>query len=180
MGRPKPLLPLLGKPVIAHCLEGILSAGVTDVVVVVRSDGHAIEEALGPYPVKVVKNPMPESEMSDSVRCGLVSLDGSSTGVMICLADQPLIMHATYRALIARHLDDPGRIWIPRYMGKKGHPPVVTQRTLGTLSDGLTLREAMSKELVSAGYLDLDDCGVTLDMDTEDDYRRICALAGDV
>jgi len=45
--RPKPLLPVGGKPLLFHTVESLVKAGVRDIVVVVNYKGSSVKEALG-------------------------------------------------------------------------------------------------------------------------------------
>jgi N-acetyl-alpha-D-muramate 1-phosphate uridylyltransferase len=45
--QPKPLLPIAGKPLIAHTLIALANAGINDVVINVSYLGHLIQKALG-------------------------------------------------------------------------------------------------------------------------------------
>lgn len=74
MGSCKQLLPLDGKPVIAHCLETLLAAGIEELIVVVGPHGDEVARAARGYPVQIVLNADPEAEMASSVRTGRQAL----------------------------------------------------------------------------------------------------------
>lgn len=105
MGRPKQLLPLNGKSAIRHCLDGIIAAGVRDVVVVLGMNGGEAAAAFAGLMVKVAFNGNAESEMAESVRIGLRETDPAASGVLVCLADHPLVSAETIGTLIALHAD---------------------------------------------------------------------------
>jgi glucose-1-phosphate thymidylyltransferase len=47
---PKQLIPILGKPILAHCLDYMASAGIKDIAIIVGPDkGPTIEEEIKPY-----------------------------------------------------------------------------------------------------------------------------------
>ena len=175
MGRPKQLLPLGKKPVIAHCLESIVESGVPDIVVVLGPSGDRILEAIRRFPITVVYNKEPASEMAESVRTGLRVVDEKSSGVLICLSDHPLVSEITIRNLIAGHREDPEEVIIPVYRGRRGHPTLFPKQMIEGMHPGLTLRDIVRKGSPGVKYIEVPDRGVVTDLDTEEDYRRIHA-----
>lgn len=173
MGRPKQLLPLNGKFAIRHCLDGIIAAGVQDVVVVLGMNGGEAAATLAGLTVKVVFNENAESEMAESVRIGLRETDPSASGVLVCLADHPLVSAETLRRLMAIHANDPHTIVVPRFRGRRGHPTLFPAAIAREVFSGLTLRDVLAKHAGRIGLVDIEDEGVTLDMDTEEDYERM-------
>ncbi len=104
MGRIKQLLPLPDGPVINYCLRNIIASGIEDIIVVLGKKSAELLEVLRCLPVQVAFNTAPVSEMADSVRTGLGHIQASSTGVLICLSDQPLVSMETFKALKQMHL----------------------------------------------------------------------------
>ena len=125
MGPLKQLLPINDKPAVRLCLDAVISSGISDIVAVVRPGAADVINALDPPGnrgrsfvspaghrtiifgrVKIVCNETPECDMADSVRTGLLSINGNATGVVVCLADHPLrypvIRRNTMRALLRR------------------------------------------------------------------------------
>jgi molybdenum cofactor cytidylyltransferase len=60
--------------------------------------------------------------MADSARIGLRALDETTSGVIVCLVDHPLVTCGTYQAIINAHARSPEKIIIPAFQGKRGHP----------------------------------------------------------
>jgi molybdenum cofactor cytidylyltransferase len=178
MGRLKQLLPLNDRPVIRHCLDSILSVGVSDVVTVVRPGSDDILKAVSGFTKKVAFNERPESGMAGSVKAGIKMIDPASTGVLICLSDQPLVRTDTYRALSEAHFETPCHIIVPVYRGKKGHPTLLPVDMVKEIYSGLTLREIVRKDDERVRYLPVTDEGVVLDMDTQEDYSLILMKMG--
>lgn len=179
MGRPKQLLPLNGKPAIRHCLDCIASSGVTDIVVVLGANGDEAASAIAGLPVRTVFNSDPRSEMAESARLGLANVDGASSGVLVCLADHPLVSPDTVRKLVRAHSKEPDVIIIPLYNGRKGHPALFPPSLIREVFSGLNLRDVIARHAGRVRHLDVQDEGVILDMDTPEDYERIRRLAAD-
>ena len=173
MGRTKQLLPLHNGPVIAYCLRNIIASGIKDIVVVIDRNSPELSEVLGRFPVKAAFNALSHTEMSDSVRTGLSHIQPSSSGVLVCLSDQPLVAELTFRNLMLLHRECPDKILIPMFKGKKGHPTLFPFGTLREIIPDLTLRQIISQDPDRIRYQDLPDEGVILDMDTPGDYKTI-------
>lgn len=177
MGRCKQLLPLDGTPAIVRCLEAIRTAGIGEVVVVLRENGRGIEPAIAHLPVTIARNGVPGSDMASSVRAGLLLVPPDSRGVLVCLADHPLVTAATFARLVREHARDPESILIPTHDGRKGHPTLFPRQLLAAIETLPTLRDVLATHAERITTLPVADAGVCLDMDTPDDYRRLVTLS---
>jgi CTP:molybdopterin cytidylyltransferase MocA len=173
MGRIKQLLPLSDGPVIHYCLRNIIASGIKDIVVVLGENSPELLDALNGFPVQVAFNPAPQSEMADSVRTGLGHIQASSTGVLVCLSDQPLVSVETFKNLKELHREHPDKIIIPVCNGKKGHPTLIPASILQEIVPDLTLRQIIDRNPRRVKYQYLSDEGTILDMDTMEDYRTV-------
>jgi molybdenum cofactor cytidylyltransferase len=173
MGRPKQLLPLGDKPAVRYCCESIFAAGVNDIAVVVGPDSEKITKALHGLSITIAVNENRESEMADSIRIGLRALPERYTAVLICLADQPLTSIETLKTIIYRYGEDPRKIIVPMYNGKKGHPTLFPRSAAEEIYSSITLRDIIKRDPGRVRRIDVADEGVVLDMDTPDDYHKI-------
>jgi CTP:molybdopterin cytidylyltransferase MocA len=173
MGRSKPLLPLGDKPVVRHCLETLLHGGVDEVILVVGLCGEAVVEAVVDLPVTVVRNPDPESEMADSVRCGLKAVSDSSDAVMVALVDHPLVKPATLRAILDHYARTSADIVLPTYRGRCGHPTLFARNVLEEIRLLSTLHEIVRRVPERVKTVPVQDSGVLIDMDTLKDYQKV-------
>jgi len=179
MGKLKQLLPLAEKSAIRHCLDSIITAGIEDITVVIGPGHEEIRQAMSGLAVRIAVNEKAGSEMAESVRTGLSAAAPSSEAVMVCLADHPLVSPETLVALIEAHAGRPGRIMIPVYYGKRGHPCLFPLDSVKKVFFGLNLREIIAAEPLRVECVGVDDEGVVLDMDTEEDYRVMVGKFGD-
>jgi molybdenum cofactor cytidylyltransferase len=176
MGSCKQLLKLGDKIVISLCLETLLAGGVTDIVVVVSETGQSVAETVAGYPVKTVVNPAAHGDMASSIRVGRDSLVTDASGVIISLCDYPLVSSATIANLIRKHQSDPDKIIIPCHEGKRGHPLLFPRSNLDRLEPDMTLRDLVREQTQLIQNLETDDQGILIDMDTPEDYHRICTM----
>jgi len=173
MGTSKQLLPLGPKPVILHCLDRIIAAGVKDIVVVLGTESDGIRTAISGLPVRTMINDDPASDMAGSVRRGLKAIDPASTGVLVCLPDHPLVSPATMAAVLNAHGSAPDGIIIPSYKERRGHPTLFSRAVIEDIFRGTTLRDVIASHAGKVRLIQVDDEGVVLDMDTPEDYEQI-------
>ncbi len=180
MGRSKQLLPLNDKPLIRHCLDTIIASQIADIVVVLGAEAAGIERAIGGYRIKKVFNTDPASDMAESLRIGLRETDEASTGCLVCLSDHPLVLSRTIRTLLNLHAKDPGKIIVPVYHGKKGHPTLLPMSVVREVFKGYTLRDVIQNAAEIVERVHVGDKGVVFDIDTMDDYEQAVRTAVDL
>ena len=125
MGRQKLLLPIEdGRPLVRVSIEGVLTAGLDDVVVVLGRDAEAVGRALAGLPVRTVLNSRHAEGQSTSLRAGLDALAPGTEAVVVALGDQPLPDAALIRRLVEvfRASGTPTPIVVPRYRDGRGNP----------------------------------------------------------
>jgi len=179
MGEVKQLLPLLGKPAILLCLEAISASGAEHIVVVLNAQAGKIEEVIRHLHLTIAVNNNPESDMAESVRIGLPSVRSSSTGILICLSDHPLVSSDTLKILIASHEREPEKIIVPVYNNRKGHPALFPKLCAHEIFEGATLREIVNRDNSRINFVEVSDEGILLDMDTPEDYKKIARRAAE-
>ena len=164
---------LRNKPIIRHCLDNLIAAGIKDIVVVLGPRVDKMLDSIKEIPIQIVFNRNPESEMAESVRIGLRAVAESSSGVLVCLSDHPLISVETLKSFIQCFLETPDKIIIPLYKGKRGHPTLFPRNIIKEIFEGNTLRDIIQTDKSRLRFLPVQDEGVILDMDTKEDYERI-------
>jgi molybdenum cofactor cytidylyltransferase len=175
MGSCKQLLPLGDGTVIARCLDTLFAGGVGEIVVVVSPDGQEVADATRDYPVRIAINPESGGDMASSVRAGRDALTDEASGVIVALCDYPLVSAATITSLVNEHAEVPGII-IPCHGERRGHPLLFPRTVLNELADDLILRDLVQRNPERISCLKVDDPGVLIDMDTPEDYHRICEM----
>jgi CTP:molybdopterin cytidylyltransferase MocA len=176
MGSSKQLLPLGPKPVIRHCLDGLIAAGIQDIVVVLGIARDGITAAISGLPVRTIINGDPASDMAGSVRLGLGQTGPASSGVLVCPADHPLVSPGTITAIIQAHHASPDTIIIPMYDDRRGHPTLFPRAVINDIVRVATLRDVIAAHAGKVRMFAVQDEGVVLDLDTPEDYERAKGL----
>ena len=126
--RPKSLLLLDGEPLIRRQVHALQTAGAAQLVVVLGHYADDIGAQLHGLNLQVIHNPQPDDGLVSSQRLGLQALPDSLDGVVMALADQPLIGVPEITALLAAHAQRPaGRVFTqPLVDSLPGNPVVFT------------------------------------------------------
>ena len=167
----KLLLPLEGKPVVAHTVDAAREIGRVRVVT-----GHQraeVETALAGRDVEFVHNPDFADGMSSSIRAGLAGVEGDA---MIVLGDMPDVTAADLGRLLDAFCDaEANRIVAARdpLNGHRGNPVLWPARLIPRLRelDGDRGARALLEEAGSDVLL-IDIEGASRDLDTPQAYRE--------
>ena len=177
-GRNKLLLPIADKPVIRRTVEQVVAAGPQEVVVVTGFQGRDVGRAVADLPVSLQPNLRFEEGQMSSVAVGVGALANATDAVMVCLGDMVLLGRQDYLDVVAAYeAATESSIVIPYFGEERGNPilfavsyapeVVAGDRKLGCRK----LANAYPNEVHR--YAAAHD-RYTTDMDTPDDYARIC------
>ena len=185
MGQPKLLLPLAGRPLIAHTIAAWRKGGVERIVVVVRADDTALAravQALNEPAVDLVRPEIPPPDMKASVQAALRHVaDTLSPEANDCFlvapADMPRLPPAIIQAVCSEYIRQPGRIVVPVVGGRRGHP-VLFQWAMAADVHALESNEGLNV-LVQRGPVQEIPCDRLVDpheqpfadIDTPEEYR---------
>ncbi len=172
MGRPKPLLPFGEKTAIDLLIASLRQAGIEEIVLVLGPGGEAVAKVLHHIPLTLAWNRQPESDMASSLRLGMKLLGPESTGVLVALADYPLVAPETFVTLAAQHCQRPAEILLPTSQGRNGHPVLLPRTILNELDQLPTLREVVRHKPSRLRHIPVADPGILLDLDTPEDYLQ--------
>lgn len=180
MGGGKLLLPLGDSSVIEQTVKSMLSVPVRDLVVVTGVYKAAIEFRLRKFPLKFAFNPAPSSDMAESIRCGLKIVNPREIEAFLIMpADMPLVLPETVRKLVNSLLDSDKPVCVPVFRNRRGHPVAFRtnfyERVLNFRSHQ-GIRPLVYGDPHQVLLVEVDDEGVTADLDNWDDYRRLLKL----
>lgn len=176
MGDFKPLLPFDGSTVIERCITNLHGAGATDIVVVTGYRAGELAETLRDSGVTLVRNAAyAETQMFDSLCLGLRALPDDCEKILLTPGDVPLVRVRTIRALLAA---DAGFV-SPICAGKRGHPVALDagwrDAVLHYSGDG-GLQGAVRALHIPTVEVEVEDEGMTHDLDTPADYRTALGM----
>ncbi|ACO86542.1 nucleotidyltransferase family protein [Clostridium botulinum] len=167
VGRYKLALDIQGKTVIERCIESMYDI-CSNVIVVGGHNYNLLQDILKPYAkVKMILNENYIEGMFTSVKKGLYQVEEDK--FFLIPADYPLIKKETYIKMLSTN----GDIVIPTYKNIKGHPVLIKRRIINNILSGGydSLREFINENGFS--ILCIEDEGVLLDIDTDQDYIDI-------
>jgi molybdenum cofactor cytidylyltransferase len=126
--RPKSLLLLDGEPLIRRQVHALQTAGAAQLVVVLGHYAADIGAQLQGLNIQVIHNPQPDDGLVSSQRLGLQALPDGLDGVVMALADQPLIEAADISALTLEFQSRPAGIDMvfPKVDGAPGNPVMLS------------------------------------------------------
>ncbi len=138
MGQPKQLLSFEGEPLIRRAAQTALASICNSVVVVLGAEAALVRNALETLPVEVVENPRWAEGMGTSIHAGIEAAQAQGAdGVVLMLADQPLITPEIVNRLIMTHeaADRPivaseyaGTVGVPVYFDREFFPHLLSLR----------------------------------------------------
>jgi len=189
-GRHKLLLPLDGRPVLAHVIEATLASLAHPVVIVMGHNTAQVRQQLAPFTTSpaciIVENPDYLQGMSTSMRVGLQEIishgymndkqSESIDSVIILLGDQPLITPKVIDALIATRHETGKQIVAPLYAGKRGNPLLFAASLFPELLEvtgdegGRRVVEHHKQELAT---VELGNAITNYDVDTWEAYQEV-------
>ena len=183
MGEAKQLLRLGEGTVLGRTIENVRrSAEVDEIVLVLGASAEAIRRQLPASlleGLKVVVNPAYEQGMASSLRAGLSALDPQTGAALIVLADQPLVRPETLDQLAHQYRRTPAPIVIPSYKGVRGNPVLLDRSVFAEVMalEGDTGCRAIFGNHPETVKLEVEDEGILLDIDNQEDYERLRAGA---
>ena len=176
MGAFKPLLPFGDQTVIESCLDYLQRGGVETIVVVVGHRADAIREKLSGLPIHFVLNPDEDSEMAESIACGVRALPLECKATFITPVDYPAIPPRVVTALTETWQACDAKLLVPEYEGRGGHPVLINlgfRAELLSLDSGRGLRGLFDEHRTQVCRVPVDSPFIARDIDTWDDYRAL-------
>ncbi len=172
MGSNKLLAEIDGKPMVARTATRLLSSHARPIVAVLGNQADAVDAALGRLPVERVRNPAFAEGLSTSLKRGLAALPPECDGVVVCLADMPLVTGRDLDRLIAAFNPLEGRaIIVPTRRGKRGNPVLWARRffpEMGELAGDVGAKHLIGDYAELVCEVEMDSDGVLVDVDTPD------------
>lgn len=181
MGVPKLALPLGRRSVLEHVVSALAAAPLARTLVVVGpASPPPTSFSCGPT-LEVLVLAEQTADMRATVEAGLRHLarteqPGPNDAFLLALADQPTITASTVSALVAAHTTQSGRVRVPVFQGRRGHPvlfPWSLADTIPGLPAGRGLDALLESHPDLIVEMPVDSPDVLGDLDDPSDYERL-------
>ncbi len=175
MGQFKPLLPFGKQTVIEHIVGTLRRSSLDEIIVVTGFKSELLEEKLSGCPIRLAHNPdFAGGEMLSSLQAGLRAAAPESQAILVALGDQPALKEQVVESVLAAHGQRSGKIIIPSYRMRRGHPLLIPRRfwaALSALDTSGTLRDFLRGH-PDIFHVEVYTSAIIRDMDTIVDYHR--------
>lgn len=179
MGELKALMPFGRSTVIETVIDHFITAGVTDIRIIVGHQSDLLLPLLEELPVTVIENHCYMKGMFSSVRSGVLSFTNQTQAFFLLPVDMPLIKSDSLKSIFKTYYQTSAAVIYPVYNQKRGHPPLIGQQCFDAIcrgNDDTTLKTVLQSFKHLSVETPLPDIGLTLDMDTPADYEYLKTL----
>lgn len=175
----KQLLPWEGTTLLLHTLNTLLAVQKEAIYMVLGANADVIQTNLNlsEEPITLIKNKNWKNGLGSSIACGIefiLNLDGTYDGILICLADQPLLSSLYYQEMIDVFNANSAAIVATKYPKKSGVPAIFnteTARELIHLKEDYGARHLMTQYKDNSIILSAGEN--ILDIDTMETYNLV-------
>ena len=180
MGRPKALLPIDGVRFIERIVATLKSTRVDEIITVLGHNAEEMRQKVSDLPVKIVVNQDYKQGQLSSLIAAIRSIESGENhhrvdAILVHLVDHPYINVDLVNLMIDRFYETKPLIVAPRYRGRRGHPVIFSRALFAELlaapldQGAKTVVHAHRDQTLE---IDTDDAGVTVDIDTPEEYRK--------
>lgn len=177
MGRPKQLLPYMGKSLLSHSVDTANDTDANPVIVVLGANAALLEKEIDEKKVHIVVNKEWQEGMASSIRCGLNTLlhiAPSSGAAILMVCDQPFVSAPLLNELISKQKNTGKQIVASQYQNTVG-PPALFDKII--FPELMKLKgDAGARKVVERHSSDTTTVlftGGNIDIDTEADYKAL-------
>jgi molybdenum cofactor cytidylyltransferase len=178
MGTPKALLLIENETFLDRMIR-LFSEICNPVTVVLGHNAEQIRSGIDrASQVEFVLNSDPERGMLSSLQCGLRALPAGVDAVMFTPVDHPGIQASTLKKLSTRFETARAPVTIPTHSGAHGHPVCIARPLIAellALPTTAQARDVIHRHLSQADFVEVDDSGVTADIDDPTAYAELLA-----
>jgi molybdenum cofactor cytidylyltransferase len=123
---------------IERLILSLASVGIVDVVVVLGHYAEQFKQTLKPHAVRLAMNPEPDRGQVSSQRIGLEYTSNEVDGVLMALADQPLLNSDDLLELIQAFESKVAQVGAvyPKVQGEPGNPVILSQSARQSILSG--------------------------------------------
>ena len=167
-----------GKTIAQQAAETIIQTCPNSIAVINNNATPQLVEILSSSGLNIIKKHQAEEGqnmgMGGSIACGVKALSNSEA-CLIALADMPFIKPATIKVILQR-VQNSKCIIAPQYKDQRGHPVLFSKHffsELAQLNSEVGAREVIKNNQEYLILVDVDDTGITRDIDSKDDLGNL-------
>lgn len=167
-----------GQAMVARVVETALAAGARPIVVVTGHAAEATRQVLVGLAVEMVHNAAYRDGLAGSLQAGLAAVPDQVDGVLVLLADMPMVRARTLERLIAAFARERPDAVVPTFEGREGNPVLLGRAlfpALAGLEGDAGARRLLAETHRRVSTCAVDDPGIEIDIDTP---AVLAALAG--
>ena len=167
VGKNKMILKFLNKPLIYHTVKS-MSKVCKSIIIVTGKYQEDYQKILKEFKnIRIVHNELYEQGMFSSV---LKGIDNTNNDIFLIPGDYPLLKEFTYKLILQSN----GEIRVPTFSGRRGHPIFISKELLPLLKkEGIASNLKVFRDKFEVNYIEVDDQGVLLDIDSLTDYEKL-------
>lgn len=176
MGSPKALLKIGEHTFLQHIIGILSDRNIEQIHVVLGAFAEDIKPSIADLPVNILINKQWKSGQLLSLITGLHAIDEDKTdGVLVWPVDHPLVSGVLIDALLNAFVNDPGKIIIPKYKKRRGHPVIFPKNTfqeLRSASPDEGARSVVRRNESIIYEFETSEEAILLNIDTPEDYIK--------
>ena len=166
---------------LGQTIENLQQSTVDSILVVSGHEAEAVTAVAAEHGVAVVHNPRyATGEMLSSLQAALLHLPADCHGVLVALADQPMVPAAVVDRLLAVFLRDEGQhateqIVAPIYEGRRGNPVLIGRAffdELLALPAGVAPRALLQRHPEKVRLVPVESDTILRDLDRPEQYEQ--------
>jgi molybdenum cofactor cytidylyltransferase len=174
MGFPKPLLKI-GSVTFIEKISSTMLEVVPRIVIVLGAHAERIRPVIPRDDrIAVVENPNYSRGQLSSLKVALGAIDPKAGAAMVHLGDHPLVRVDSFKRLADSFAKSGLPIAIARNQGRRGHPLIFARSIFQELLEAPEdegARHVVNRDPARVMYVDLEDRGINLDLDTPADLK---------
>ena len=181
LGHNKLLLFFKGKPLIGHAVDTLLASSIDEIIVILGHEADLVRAAIGEKRVSFLENRDYQEGLGSSIRTGFAAIPLATGGIMIYLADQPLLEPEEVNLLIhafGEAAKTNKSIVVPLFRGLRGNPVIVNsfyRASILAIAGETGCRRVIKENPDQVLTIEMETDHVVRDIDTMEQYERLVA-----
>ncbi|MBT5018364.1 MAG: nucleotidyltransferase family protein [Planctomicrobium sp.] len=184
MGKPKLLLTIGEMTLIERLIRQLQRVEISSISVLVREDDPELQEEVVRCGASLVVPDHEPQEMRESVGILLSHLEQNQNpthddGWLLIPADHPIVLPSVLKILVMSWQENPNSIAVPKYQSRRGHPtifPWLAAKKLEEIPPRQGLNWLLKNQSTPMNEVQIDEPSVLWDVDTPEDFARICKI----